>query len=236
MGHIISINLDAEITQAEYCRRTGDTLGNLAAKLKKLPVRDIPELGIKLINISQPNFDSIRIEAPLIRDYSITELSNFVSNLLSKLSTDNTVKDSTINKLERIIEEMTIRAENLEQDNEQLRDVCDSVQSQLSQTLEILNGKEGEISTLKDEHSKETARFQSEIEYLKKHIEDRDREQIDLKEELKNIKREKDELEKSILEAEKKNIESSLAEEFKVFKEEVTSILNNMNLKGTKTK
>lgn len=155
----ITIDLSKEITQAEYCRRTGDTLPNLATKLKKMAVREIPELGIKLIDISAPSYDAIRIEAPAVREYTISELSGVFGNLLAKFKTDDEVKDAKIQSLERLVEEMTSRLETIGDELDQQRQLTIQLDTDNQQKEEALRSKDTYLEEIERQHTEETARI-----------------------------------------------------------------------------
>lgn len=153
--NIITIDLSKEITQAEYCRRTGDTLPNLATKLKKMAVRDIPELGLRLIDIAAPSFDGIRIEAPPIRAYSITELSGLFGSLLAKFKTDEEAKDAKIQSLERVIEEMTHRLETLGDELDGQKGLTMQLDRDNQEKEEALSAQETYIEEIMRQHKAE---------------------------------------------------------------------------------
>lgn len=172
-SNTIIIDLDNELTQAEFCRRTGETLANLSPKLKKMSVRDIPELGLKLINISAPSFDTIRIEAPAVREYTIGELSSLFGNLLAQYQTNEQTKDARIASLERMIEDMSSKLESMGEEVEQQKQFNDLLQVASQEKEELVKGKEAHIEELISEQQQEIARILQEKGRIIKETEQR---------------------------------------------------------------
>jgi ABC-type transporter Mla subunit MlaD len=233
----ITIDLSQEITQTEYCRRTGDTLANLAPKLKKLSVREIPELGLRLINISAPHFDTVRVEAPLVREYTITELTALFGNLMAQFHTQAQNAATKGQNLEKGLEELTARLESLGQELEQQKQLTQVLQAEAQQKDERIQSLEASSQQLVQQQQEEVKAIQqraaADLKSAHDVVEEKEKAYQEAKADLKTISQEKDALQKQLLDRAADRIstqvaETSLTKELQRFKEEFLLVLRSL--------